>query len=194
MLSTQNKYIIQIVSCIAANKLNKLPDLLKRAQKAKVNPRKLYEAILQTYLFCGFPSTIESLKAFNNVFSYKADEYSVLNVKSEGEKVCKIIYGSNYPKLLKNMASISPDLKNWMIQEGYGKVLSRPFLTLKQRELINVAILSTSYFPVQLLSHLIGALNAGSNISELKEVINLTRAYNSKSNITKALNLLKRIG
>lgn len=193
MLSTQNKYLIQIVSCIAANKLNQLSDLLKRAKKAKVNPRKLYEAILQTYLFCGFPSTIESLKAFNNVFNYKADEYSVLNLKSEGEKVCKIIYGSNYPKLLKNMASISPDLKNWMIQEGYGKVLSRPFLTLKQRELINVAILSTSYFPVQLLSHLIGALNSGSNISELKEVINSIKAYNSKLNITKALNLLKRI-
>lgn len=193
MLSTQNKYIIQIVSCIAVNKLNKLPNLLKRVKKAKVSPRKLYEAILQTYLFCGFPSTIESLKAFNNVFNYKADEYNVLNVKSEGEKVCKIIYGSNYPKLLKNMASISPDLKNWMIQEGYGKVLSRPYLTLKQRELINVAILSTSYFPVQLLSHLIGALNAGSNISELKEVINLTKTYNSKSNIIKALKMLNGI-
>lgn len=193
MLSKETNFLIQTTSCIAANKLNKLPALLKRAKSAKVKPRKIYEAILQTYLFCGFPAVIESLKAFNNVFNYKADEYNVINIKSSGERVCKIIYGSNYHKLLKNMSSISPDLKNWMIQEGYGKVLSRPFLTLKQREHINVSILCTSYFPVQLLSHLIGAINAGSNTHELKEVINLTKPYNRKANISKALKVLSSI-
>jgi 4-carboxymuconolactone decarboxylase len=193
MLSKENNYLVKIASCIAANKLTKLSGLLKRAKTVQISPRKIYEAVLQTYLFCGFPSTIESLKAFNNVFNYKTDEYNVVNIKSSGEKVCRIIYGANYPKLLKNMTSISPDLKNWMIQEGYGKVLSRPYLTLKQRELINVSILSTSYFPVQLLSHLIGAINAGSNAKELKEVINLTKAYNTKSNISKAVKLLSSI-
>ncbi|HEX2788009.1 MAG TPA: hypothetical protein VHP32_08895 [Ignavibacteria bacterium] len=193
MLSKENIYLVKVVSCIAANKSDKLPVLLKRAKSDKVNSRKLYEAILQTYLFCGFPSTIESLKAFNNVFNYKTDEYNAVNIKSSGKKVCKIIYGSNYHKLLKNMSSISPELKTWMIQEGYGKVLSRPFLTLKQRELINVSILSTSYFPVQLLSHLIGALNAGSNTKELREVIDLTKPYNRKSNISKTLKLLSSI-
>jgi alkylhydroperoxidase/carboxymuconolactone decarboxylase family protein YurZ len=193
MLSRENTFLVLTVSCIAANKLTKLPDILKRAKSANVKPEKLYEAILQTYLFCGFPSTIESLKAFNKVFNYKADEYNVSNIKSSGQKVCKIIYGANYLKLLKNMASISPDLKNWMIEEGYGKVLSRPGLTLKQRELINASILSTSYFPVQLLSHLIGALNAGSSKQELQSVIKQTQKYNSKANIKKALKMLSDI-
>lgn len=190
MLSKENKFLVQTVSCIAANKPDKLIALLKRAKSARISSRKLYEAILQTYLFCGFPAALESLKIFQNVFNFKPKEFIVSNIRANGEKVCKIIYGTNYSRLVKNVTALSPELSNWMILEGYGKVFSRPFLTLKQRELINAAILATTYYPVQLLSHLIGSINAGSNKDELKEVINSIKIYNTKANTSKALKLL----
>ena len=41
------------------------------------------------------------------------------------------------------MNLLHPDLAQWMIMEGYRKVLSRDVLSLKEREVLNVAILTT---------------------------------------------------
>lgn len=48
-----------------------------------------------------------------------------------------------------------------MVEEGYGKVLGRPGLSLLARELCIVALLTVLDVPRQLYSHLRGALNVG---------------------------------
>lgn len=45
--------------------------------------------------------------------------------------------------LVQNINLLHPDLAQWMIMEGYRKVLSRDVLSLKEREVLNVAILTT---------------------------------------------------
>lgn len=50
-------------------------------------------------------------------------------------------------------------MAEWLIIEGYGKVLGRKGLSLKERELCIVSILSAMKFEEQLYSHIIGAIN-----------------------------------
>ena len=56
---------------------------------------------------------------------------------------------------------LHPALDEWMIVEGYGKVLSRPGLDLPRRELCIIAACIAARQDRQLHSHLHGAVNAG---------------------------------
>ena len=91
--------------------------------------------------------------------------------KSRGEDTCRIVYGESYSMLRRNIRALHPALDNWMITDGYGKVLSRPGLDLKTRELCIVAACAASAQQRQLHSHLHGALNAGAAIAEVEAAL-----------------------
>jgi len=188
--------LVLIISCVASKKLNYLETIFNYVKPTKRNIYKIYEALLQIYLFCGFPASIESLKIFNSYFSitYKKTNFKKnKNVLLNGQTVCKKVYLNNYSKLMKNFEILSLDLKHWMITEGYGKVLSRKGISLKHRELLNVAILATNYYEHQLYSHIKGSFNTGSAYNEIRKVIETTEPFNKKQNVIKSLNLLEII-
>ncbi len=138
---------------------------------------KVKEIILQNYLFCGFPNTIEALIILNRVLHDRKikddnfyDRRSTQQIRQDGLDLCAIIYGKNYAKLIQNMDHLSSDLSQWMIMEGYGKVLSRPILNPRERELAVIAALAVLRRERQLISHIRGALHAGSTKNEIIEV------------------------
>ena len=190
------KFLCFIAACISAKKLDSLKHILLIAKSINITPKKIYETIIQIYLFCGFPATIEALKIFNNIFSSfnkKHSEFDLNLYIKKGQKNCRNIYRDNYYKLLENFNNLSPDLKDWMIIEGYGKVMGRTGLILKERELINVTVLSTNYYEHQLYSHLKGAINTNSSIELIEEIINITSLFNKEYNVRKSLVLLNSI-
>ena len=133
-----------------------IDNLLKR----KYSTKKIYEALLQTYLFAGFPSALISLKIFNQIVSRekKYSGYDLHKYTERGKKNCKIIYGNKYEKLISNVKSLSPEMAEWLVVEGYGKVLGRKGLSLKEREVCIVSILAALKFRDQLYSHINGAI------------------------------------
>jgi 4-carboxymuconolactone decarboxylase len=76
-----------------------------------------------------------------------------------------------YERLRVNIRDLHPALDAWMIVEGYGKVLSRPGLDLKRRELCVVAACAVLEQERQLHSHLHGALNAGATPAEVDDAL-----------------------
>jgi 4-carboxymuconolactone decarboxylase len=76
-----------------------------------------------------------------------------------------------YDRLRVNIRGLHPELDDWMIVEGYGKVLSRPGLDLPRRELCIVAACAASEQARQLHSHLHGALNVGVPPSVLMDAV-----------------------
>ena len=81
--------------------------------------------------------------------------------RAQGEATCATVYGRFYERLRVNIRELHPALDQWMIEEGYGKVLSRPPLDLARRELCIVAACAIARQDRQLHSHLHGALHAG---------------------------------
>ena len=81
--------------------------------------------------------------------------------RADGEATCAAVYGTMYERLRANIRELHPALDEWMITEGYGKVLSRPGLDLARRELCIVAACAARGQDRQLHSHLHGALNVG---------------------------------
>lgn len=119
------------------------------------------EALLQTLLFAGFPKTIEALKQLRTHFPARNDGNDSDERKKAGEKISQIIYGKHHAKLKKVMDQLHPDLTTWMIEDGYGRVLSRPGLTLQEREISVMASLMTSGMIHQFRAHVRGAIFAG---------------------------------
>ncbi len=89
----------------------------------------------------------------------------------DGERLCQRIYGDAFESLKTKVQPMAPEVFDWMILEGYGKVLSRPGLDIDIRELSIVAFLIAENRPKQLWSHMKGAINVGVSIEHLRVVV-----------------------
>ena len=119
------------------------------------------EAILQTLLFAGFPKTIEALKQLRIHFPANRASKHVEHPKEAGETTSQLVYGKYHSKLKEVMDELHPDLTRWMIEDGYGRILSRSGLSLENREISVLASLMASGMLNQYRAHLRGALYAG---------------------------------
>jgi len=145
-----------------------------------VRPVWVEELLLQTYLFAGFPRALNAMREWRRVSGRKATTESRLGAsegdlltasRQAGERTCARVYGRSYERLRANIRDLHPNLDDWMILEGYGKVLSRPDLDLARRELCIVAACAAADQDRQLHSHLRGALNVGVSERAVDETI-----------------------
>jgi 4-carboxymuconolactone decarboxylase len=131
------------------------------------------EIILQSYLFAGFPRALNAMRAWRAASGDLPPDESpaarggIEQWRRDGERTCAVVYGDAYERLRDTIRALHPLLDEWMIVEGYGKVLSRPGLDLKTRELAIVAACAGARQQRQLHSHLHGALNCGASVGEL---------------------------
>lgn len=131
------------------------------------------ELLLQTYLFAGFPRTLNAMREWRRLASTPASSAGAApsDARSAGEATCKTVYGGMYDRLRQNIRALHPALDDWMIDEGYGKVLSRPGLDLARRELCIVAACAATGQDRQLHSHLHGARNVGVAPAVLEDLV-----------------------
>jgi 4-carboxymuconolactone decarboxylase len=155
------------------------------------------EAVLQAYLFAGYASAINAFIILNEVSegdqNFLQEESGSLQIWQErGEQLCRKIYGSQYEKLVHNMKRLHPDLADWMIWEGYGKVLSRPFLTPVVRELLIVAMTTVLQVERQFMSHVRGALNVGATSEQIQAVFDQVKVYLQEEVVSRYEEIIKR--
>ena len=145
---------------------------------ASANREEVYEALLQLYLFAGFPAALEALRVLSK--SWPAPTANPIEVaenatkgyelhRQQGETLYKRVYADNADRVRQEMLKLSPELAAWAVIEGYGKTLSRPGLDAITRELCIVGILTQLGWERQLFSHLLGARNVGATTEELAE-------------------------
>lgn len=191
------KYLLpQIAATAAINNIKVLIPLINEAKIEKVPFIKIYECLLQNYLFIGFPSALTSLKTLKKLYPDKklppSEDMNLYHFIKQGELNCRKVYGDKFEKLIYNIKNFSPELSNWLILEGYGKVLSRPGLSFKERELCIIAVLSALKFEDQLYSHINGAVRAKSSIEDIEEVIKNLDLITTKKYSTFGMKVLKR--
>ena len=173
-----------------------LEELILLAKRKRIPNTRLYEALLQNYLFAGYASAIISLQILSKHVRFNAktsnDDMNLYHFKTRGEKNCKAIYGKKFDKLIANVNSFSPELSEWLVLEGYGKVLGREGLSLKERELCIVSVLTALKFEDQLYSHVNGAFRVGATIGDIEQVIDNISLLGKKSLSTLGKKILKK--
>ena len=169
--------LVRLAAVIAAGAEDALRAQIARAA-AHVRPVWVEEVILQSYLFAGFPRALNAMREWRKGSGRHSpdDDAGERYTDAErwreaGERTCHIVYGDFYEPLRRNIRALHPALDSWMIVEGYGKVLSRPELDLRRRELCIVAACAASRQERQLHSHLHGALHAGASPEQVGDVL-----------------------
>jgi 4-carboxymuconolactone decarboxylase len=172
-LDGATRTLVQLAAVITVGTDQQVRDALAGARE-EVPAKWIEELILQTYLFAGFPRALNAMREWRRqhpAIAADASSGDVSEWKEDGAVTCAAVYGSMYDKLRENIRALHPLLDEWMITEGYGKVLSRPGLDLRRRELCIVAACAAAGQERQLHSHLHGALNVGVDANVVEEAI-----------------------
>lgn len=166
----------------------------------RVRAEMVDEVILQSYLFAGFPRALNAARMWRTTSGVRAPSSDDLaeskhigEWERDGEATCAIVYGVSYDVLRRNIRELHPALDTWMITDGYGKVLSRPALDLKRRELCIVAACAAAGQQRQLHSHLHGALNSGASPGEVAETLAVLNDFIGDRELAGYQNLLARV-
>lgn len=144
------------------------------ARAARVPRRALEETGLMLVLYAGYPAALETLRVANQVWPGRARrsrEGDLQRWRRRGMALCRRTYGPVYPRLMRAVRGLHPDLAAWMVDTGYGRVLSRPGLSARARELITVAVLAATGRERQLVSHLLGAARVGATGADLRRAL-----------------------
>ncbi len=186
--------------CIAAarSEYDLLVDLLSKNIHTSAQADTVYEALLQTYLFAGYPVALEALLALWKVVQHRLPghtwPYEVFNEKvfrTRGRELFTRVYHGVSDRLIEGLAEASPDLAEWMVLEGYGKVLSRRGLSTVHRELCVVAVLAALGHDRQLTSHVRGSAMVGASMEEFMACATATREYAGEHAYQRVMNIMQ---
>lgn len=198
-LSAELRALVRLAGAICGSAAPAIRAAIEEAVKT-VRPVWAEEVILQSYLFAGFPRTLNAMREWRRASgrSVPADALvehwdDVAEWTRRGEETCRAVYGSHYDKLRQNIRALHPALDAWMITEGYGKVLSRGALDLLVRELCIVAACAVSGQERQLRSHLLGARNVGAGAAQIEGTLDAIADLMPESEVRSAKNLWQRL-
>ena len=160
--------VIRVAAAVAAREPDALDAALDEAVAAELG-EAVDEVLLQSILFVGYPVGLDALSAWRGRAAAPAPtaEDSALWV-TRGARVCQAVYGEQYGPLRNNMRSLHPDVEEWVVSHGYGRVLGRAGLDLVTRELAIVAQLAVLGATRQLYSHARGALRVGASVADVE--------------------------
>lgn len=140
----------------------------------------LLEMLFQLPLFAGFPRTINALTSFRRHFGFESEAApgrerteDLAALRERGAALFARIYAENRERVLADLDRLHPELKDWILTDAYGLVLSRSALSPRLRELGACAALIVSGDLRQLSSHARGVLHCGGRADELEAVLDL---------------------
>lgn len=173
-LGPGTRALAELSAVLPAGRPSEIERALTRAAEV-ARPGTVDEILLQAYLFVGFPTVLNAMTAWRAVCGTPAvEEESFGDLdrwRERGESLCARVYGSAYQRLRRNVERLHPALDRWMVEEGYGKVLSRSGTDEVTRELCIIALLVAANHGRQLHSHLLGALNVGAAPESVEEAL-----------------------
>jgi len=194
--------LVRVAAALAEGKIAVLRDRFVAARAAPVPDRWIEELLLQSLLVVGYPLALVAFgvwRELNGPLSGPGDgggggggggeELAHEDWQSwatRGSAVCAAVYGRAYHKLLLNLRALHPALEDLVLVDAYGKVIGRPGLDLKRRELCTVAAVAVLGTAQQLHSHLRGSLNTGATRAEVEAVLALVAADLSPENLRRA--------
>jgi 4-carboxymuconolactone decarboxylase len=196
--------LVRLAGAVARGGDARVAAAIAEVRRAGVDPVMVEEGILMAIVAVGFPRTLIAMRAWRkesgpppSASGHQPSAGSDYRRHEEwtrsGEETCKVVYGANYERLRETVRQLHPDLDGWMITEGYGRTLSRPGLTLRQRELLMMAMCAVSDVPHQLHSHLKGALHSGATAAEVEEALEGVIADLPEREVEQARQLWRRV-
>lgn len=171
--------LVRIAVATATGDEAQLRDRMIAARAGGVPAVWVDELLLQSFLNVGYPLALVAFGVWRSVAAAPAEAGEPIahpdweRWTTRGVEACSEVYGRTYHKLMLNLRGLHPAIEPLVLVDAYGKILGRPALDSKRRELCTLAAIAMQNAPRQLHAHLRGALNTGSSREEVDDVLAL---------------------
>jgi 4-carboxymuconolactone decarboxylase len=169
--------LVRIATAIATGDEATLRDRMVAARAGGVPLLWVEELLLQSFLNVGYPLALVAFGVWRGVAGPAQETGEPIahpeweRWTKRGVEACGEVYGRTFHKLMINLRALHPAIEPLVVVDAYGKILGRPELDTKRRELCTLAAIAMQNTPRQLHAHLRGALNTGSSREEVDEVV-----------------------
>lgn len=203
-LAKRTRHLINISILTLLGRSADLTDAMHWALDRRVGSDLIREAILQTFLFAGYPRALHAFEVFDAVLEDRGLAGRARQdrlppraslpafFRRRGRALFEEIYRGDANLVMNRIRGFQPEFMDWIIEDAYGKVLSRPYLDLKTREILSSALLTVLRLPRQLTPHMRGAIRAGARPAELSEAIGQLELFLAPSKLQMARVRLER--
>ncbi len=199
-LDNKERELVTVVALATMQTLPQLKAHIGAALNVGNSPLEIREAIYQCAPFIGFPRTLNAIGVFNEVARERniklplADTGTTTDADrhEKGLAVQKELYGNEVKKAMASLPGEYKDIvPNTLTDFCFGDFYTRGGLTVQQRELLALVILTTLGAEKQLRAHVVGALKAGNDKEYLLAVMVQAIPYIGLANAMTTINLIK---
>jgi 4-carboxymuconolactone decarboxylase len=133
------------------------------------------ETLLQAVLFCGFPRVVTAFEQLGEVWpgppTTIGGELPVAEQRTAGAALFAGIYGKNAADVAAMLRGFHPEFHAFVLEAAYGRILTRPHLAARERELLAVGLLAAQGQKRQFAGHARGALHFGADRAQIHEAV-----------------------
>jgi 4-carboxymuconolactone decarboxylase len=198
-LSLENRELCVIAALACRAHLPQLKWHIGAALNIGVAPEAIREVLVQTQPYAGWPTSLNALGTMAATFAERGtvakpvavSDLSRQQLAQRGHENGGRIY-ADYGAVEDVLDGYDAELASYLTENAYGQVYARPGITLQQRELVAVAMLTAQQQLTQLAWHIEGGLRVGCTAAELKEVIVTMLLYLGWPSTLNALEVWKK--
>ncbi len=201
-LDIKTRELLTVTSLTVMQTLPQLKAHINGALNAGNTPIEIRETIYQCAPFIGFPKTLNAISVFNEVIKERGLEKELKSTKTtnennrfkKGYEIQNPMYGDEIEKNMQGLPNnAGKDVSRFLTEVCFGDFYTREGLDIKTRELMTIAILTTTGNTGVLKSHIKGNLKAGNSIETITAAIIQVMPYIGFPNSFAALKTVKDI-
>ncbi len=194
-LVAREQRLLRLAVCFIDANWDELRALRSAAPEGEPD-RAWREVALQAQLFCGFPRAISGYTALAEVGGLgeliEGEARFEDDQPERGAELFERIYESGADKVRGELAKYHPDLEHFIGRHAYGRILSRPGLEPRLRELTIVVSLAALGHERQIASHARGAVRCGAEAVEVTAALEAVRDLLGEERLGHALRVVER--
>lgn len=201
-LDLKTRELLTVTSLTVMQTLPQLKAHIGGALNAGNTPIEIRETIYQCAPFIGFPKTLNALAVFNEVIKERGLEQELKRTQTvteqnryqKGHAIQYPVYGDEIVQNMKWLPNdVGSDVARFLTEVCFGDFYTRGGLDLKTRELMTIAMLTTTGNTGVLKSHIKGNLKVGNSIETVTAAIVQLMPYVGFPNSFAALKTVKDV-
>ena len=199
-LNNGERELITVAALATMQTLPQLKAHVGAALNVGNSPLAIRETIYQCAPFIGFPRTLNAIGVFNEVVRERNIKLPLENAGTttdadrheKGLAIQTNLYGNEVKKAMASLPGEYKDIvPDTLTDFCFGDFYTRRGLTIRQRELLSLVILTALGAEKQLKAHVVGALKAGNDKETLLAAMVQAVPYVGLANAMTTVNLIK---
>ena len=199
-LNNRERELITVAALATMQTLPQLKAHVGAALNVGNSPLAIRETIYQCAPFIGFPRTLNAIGVFNEVVQERNIKLPLENAGTttdadrheKGLAIQTNLYGNEVKKAMASLPGEYKDIvPDTLTDFCFGDFYTRRGLTIRQRELLSLVVLTALGAEKQLKAHVVGALKAGNDKETLLAAMVQAVPYVGLANAMTTVNLIK---